>query len=335
MAWCATTALAGAVPWSCVRGARGRFGGVGAGAGCFVFPVSPFLPRVSCDVCVGPSRPGVPYPRSLVRHSMRSVCSAGSVLLPFWYSPGVLCVCVCARAVAASAPPPPAQVGVARAPRAVQVLGAGRALPRGPCPSVCPASVPCSVWLAWGGGRPGFVSPLPGFGAVRSRWGGSARLGRSNAGEWGGGRPARRNPRWCGRGGQWGGGSPYLGPSLWLPSAGNKAGVFGVSLAIEGVAPLPLRFVLACCPQARPVWPPCALARVCLSVAVAAGAGGWGRGGGPCCPPPPPGAAVLLGGGGAVPSALGGVGGRRPRGPVAGQSTTPILRIRDAVLILS
>ena len=50
-----------------VRGAR-------AGTWCRVFPVSPFPPRVSCAVCSGPSRPDIPYPRSLVRHSMRSVC---------------------------------------------------------------------------------------------------------------------------------------------------------------------------------------------------------------------------------------------------------------------
>ena len=41
--------------------------------------------------------------------------------------------------------------GVACAPRAVPALGAGRAVPRGPCPSACPAPVPCSVWRAWGG----------------------------------------------------------------------------------------------------------------------------------------------------------------------------------------
>ena len=151
------------MPWSCVCGACGPFGGVGAGAGCCVFPVSPCPPRVSCAVCGGLSRLGVPYPRSLVRHSMRSVRSAGSVRLPFWLSPRVLCVCVCARALAASAPPPPPRVGVARTPRAVPVLGAGRAVPLGPCPSACPASVPCSVWLAWGGAaRSRF--PLPGLG---------------------------------------------------------------------------------------------------------------------------------------------------------------------------
>ena len=114
MAWCATTALAGAVPWLSARGARGRFGGVGAGAGCCVFPVSPFPPRVSWAVCGGPSRPGVPYPRSRVRHSMRSVRSAGSVRLPFWYSPRVLCVCVRSRSRGVRAPPPPCTGAVTR-----------------------------------------------------------------------------------------------------------------------------------------------------------------------------------------------------------------------------
>ena len=47
--------------------------------------------------------------------------------------------------------PPPLLGGVACAPRAVPALGAGRAVPRGPCPSACPAPVPCSVWRAWGG----------------------------------------------------------------------------------------------------------------------------------------------------------------------------------------
>ena len=85
--------------WRPVRGA-------GAGAGCRVFPVSPFSPRVSRAVCAGPSRPGVPYPRSLVHHSMRSVGSAGLVRLPLGYCPRVLCVCVRARALAASTPAP-------------------------------------------------------------------------------------------------------------------------------------------------------------------------------------------------------------------------------------
>ena len=159
------------MPWSCVRGARGRFRGVGAGTGCCVFPVSPFSPRFSCAVCGGLSRPAVPYPRSLVRHSMRSVRSAGWVRLPFWYSPRVLCVCVRSRSGGVRAPPP-FWVGVARAPRAVPVLDAGRAVPRGPCPFACPAPVLCAVWLAWGGGRPGPVPPLPGLGLCAPLWAG-------------------------------------------------------------------------------------------------------------------------------------------------------------------
>ena len=106
MALCATTALAGAVPWSCVCRARGRFGGVGARAGCCVFPISPCPPRVSCALCGGPSRLGVRYPRSLVRHSMPSVRSPGSVRLPFWFSPRVLCVCVRSHSRGVCAPCP-------------------------------------------------------------------------------------------------------------------------------------------------------------------------------------------------------------------------------------
>ena len=88
--------------------------------------------------------------------------------------PRVSFVCVCARALPASSPPLPPRVGVARAPRAVPVLGAGRALPRGPCPSACPASVPCYVWLASGGGGP-VPFPPTWLGAARSLWGGCGR----------------------------------------------------------------------------------------------------------------------------------------------------------------
>ena len=57
---------------------------------------------------------------------------------------------VCALALPRRPPPPPLG-GVACAPRVVPTLGAGRAVPRGLCPSACPAPVPCSVWRAWGG----------------------------------------------------------------------------------------------------------------------------------------------------------------------------------------
>ena len=53
MALCATTALAGAVPRLCVRGARGRFGGVRAGTWRRVSFVSPSPPRVFRAACGG------------------------------------------------------------------------------------------------------------------------------------------------------------------------------------------------------------------------------------------------------------------------------------------
>ena len=82
--------------------------------------------------------------------------------------PRVSFVCVRACALAASAPLLPIPGLVCRA---VPVLAAGRAVPRGPCPSASPASVQCSVWLAWGGS--GLVPFLPTrLGAARSPWGG-------------------------------------------------------------------------------------------------------------------------------------------------------------------
>ena len=118
--------------------------------------------------------------------------------------------------------------------------------------------VPFPPCLAWG--------CMPPFGRARA----SGAFRRRGGG--GGGRG-------CGRGAPRGGGSPYLGPSLCPPWAGNKAGVIGVALVMEGVAPILLRFVFACCPRAWSVWRPCALARVRLPVAPPVGAGGWGRGG--------------------------------------------------------
>ena len=186
----------------------------------------------------------------------------------------------------------------------------------------CPGPALCLVcFFFWGGGAARSRFPPTWLGASCSLWGGSARLGRSSAGEWGsgGGRPVRRSPRTCGWGGQSGGLSPCLGPSLCLPWAGNKAGVLGVALAMEGVAPIPLWFVLACCPRASSVWRPGVVAWVRLSIVVPAGAGGWGVGAGPA-PASLPGATVLPGGGGIIPSVSGGVGAGAPVacGPMGG-----------------
>ena len=149
MALCATTALAGAVSRLCVRGARGRFGG-GSGRylvlclSCFPLP-APCVPR-----CVWRAVPsGCPLP-SLAGTPFHAVCAfraLGSV------APPVVPACpfrACALALSRCPLPPPLG-GVARASRVVPALGAGRAVPRGPCPSACPAPIPCSVWRAWGG----------------------------------------------------------------------------------------------------------------------------------------------------------------------------------------
>ena len=99
MAQCATTALAGAVPRPCVRGARGRVGGLGPvpGVVSLLIPTSrPACPalRVSLTLARWYAIPhGLCVPRA------RSGCPSDSPRVPF--------ACVCARAPAASAPPPP------------------------------------------------------------------------------------------------------------------------------------------------------------------------------------------------------------------------------------
>ena len=91
--------------------------------------------------CALPSLAGTPF------HAVCAFCALGPVAL--------LVVLACPLRVCALAllrrPLPPLLGGVACAPRAVPALGAGRAVPHGPCPSACPAPVPCSIWRAWGG----------------------------------------------------------------------------------------------------------------------------------------------------------------------------------------
>ena len=137
------------MPRPCVRGARGRFGGLGPVPGVVSLPFPPSRP--ACPALRVAGRPvrvsltlarWYAIPRGLCIPRARSGCPSGSPRVPFG--------CVCARAPAASAPPPPLG-GVACRPRAVPALGAGRAVPCGLCPSACPAPVPCSVLRAWGG----------------------------------------------------------------------------------------------------------------------------------------------------------------------------------------
>ena len=106
---------------------------------------APRVPR--CVSRAVPSRCPLP---SLARTPFHAVC-VSPVLGPV----ALLVVPACPLRVCALALPRcplrPPLGGVACAPRAVPALGAGRALPRGPCPSVCPAPVPCSVLRAPGG----------------------------------------------------------------------------------------------------------------------------------------------------------------------------------------
>ena len=159
MALCATTALAGAVPLPCVRGARGRFGGLGPVPGVVSLPFPPSRP--ACPALRVAGRPvrvsltlapwyavqrGVCVPRA------PSGCPSGSPRVPF--------ACVCARAPAASAPPPTSLVWRAHLARSRHWALVGpfhvvRAPPRVLSRSLAPSGL-------LGGGRSGPGSPLPG-----------------------------------------------------------------------------------------------------------------------------------------------------------------------------
>ena len=125
--------------------------GSGGSGWYLVLPLSRFpLPAPRVPRCVWRAVPsGCPLP-SLAGTPFEAVCAfreLGPVALL------VVPACpfrVCALALSRRPLPPPLG-GVACAPRVVPALGAGRAVPRGPCPSARPAPVPCSVWCAWGG----------------------------------------------------------------------------------------------------------------------------------------------------------------------------------------
>ena len=136
---------------------------------CFTLPAPSFLRCVWRAVpsgCPSSSLAGTPF------DAVCAFCGLGpDALLVFPACP----LCACALALSQRLPPPPPpRVGVARAPHAVLVLGTSRAVPLGTCPSACPASVPCSVWLAPRGGGP-VLFPPTWLGAARSPWGGCGR----------------------------------------------------------------------------------------------------------------------------------------------------------------
>ena len=155
MALCATTALAGAVPRPCVRGARGRFGGFGPVPGVVSLPFPPSRPACSALRVAGrlvwvslTLARWYAIPRGLCVPRARSGCPSGSPCMPY--------TCVCARAPATSAPPP-SWVVWSQHWALVGPFHAVRAPPR-----VLPRSLAASGVL--GGGRFGPGSPLLGLG---------------------------------------------------------------------------------------------------------------------------------------------------------------------------
>ena len=124
---------------------------------------------------------------------------------------------------------------MARSPRAVGVLGAGRAVPLGRCPSACPASVLCSVWLAWGGAaRSRF--PLPGLG-LRATCGVGAGVGTSHQPH---SRPLASWPcalAWRSVGAARG--RPGGAPLAWVRGARGRALSHPWPLVLSGVRPGP------------------------------------------------------------------------------------------------
>ena len=240
----------------------------------------------------------------------QSGCPSGNPRVSFMF--------MCFHALAASAPRPPRGVGVARPPRVVPVPGAGRAVPLGPCP-LCPASVPRSVWLAWGEGSsvpfPPYLAwgcALP-LGRVRA----SGAFQRRGAGE-GGGACAPSSPV-VRLGGPVGRGVclPRSDPlsslgrqqsgCLWRHSGHGGRGRLTASVRARLPSPGVFRVGYLCAGPGLPVHRGSCGSRRPLA---------WRRA--LLHPPPPPGAAVLPGGGGMVPSTLGGVRGRRPCGPRVG-----------------
>ena len=169
------------VPSVCARRSRP----VRGGSGRYLVLCLPFFPLPAPRVprCVWRAVPsGCPLSSLAGTPFHRSVRFARSVRLPFWWSPRVLFVCVRSRSRGVRSP----LGGVARASRVVPALGAGRAVPCGPCPSACPAPVPCSVWRAWGGAVRSRFPPtwlgVVGAAAGRPRGGAFVRcVGRSGS----------------------------------------------------------------------------------------------------------------------------------------------------------
>ena len=170
VALCATTAMAAAVPRSCVRGTRSRSGGSGLVL-VLASPLGllPTLASLAVIVAGCPARVSLPFtcwyaiPCGLCVLRARSGCPSGLRRV------SVACLCACA--LAAYTPPPP-RFGVAHTLRAVLVQGAGRAVPYSSCPSVFPAPVPLlRLFSYWRGG------PVPS--SLCLAWGRSISCGQA------------------------------------------------------------------------------------------------------------------------------------------------------------
>ena len=148
----------------CVRRLRPVRGGLGRCRvlclPCFPLP-APHLLRCVWRAVLS----GCPLSSLAGTHSMRSVRSAGSVRLPFWFSPRVLCVCVPSRSRGVRAPPPSLGWCGARTSRGT-LLGAGRAVSLGSVPLSVSGLGPVLRLACFGGGRPGPVSPYLAWGCA-------------------------------------------------------------------------------------------------------------------------------------------------------------------------
>ena len=267
--------------------------------------------RVVLSGCPLSSLAGTPLLAVCAFRGLRSVA-----LLPFPACP----LGVHALALSRRLPPPSPSLDQcgARTSRGSGV-GAGRAVPRGPCPSACPASVLCPVWLAWGvGGEAGSRSPRAWLGVVCAPLGGPARPGRNSAGGAGGGEaacvPSSPEVRLGGPEGH----GVALPRSVPLPFPGRQQSGCHLHRTGHG-GPGPhtaLVRVRVLSPGVVRVTPLCAGAGslACRGSRGSTRVGAWGRVACGLSSVPLPGRRRPFGGRGAFPPALGGMEGRRPRG---------------------
>ena len=204
--------------WSCVRGARSRSGESGpVPVLASLLGLLPALVSLAVRVAGCPAPVSLPFacryaiPRGLCVPRARSGRLSG---------PSRMSVAgVCAPAPAAYAPPRPGRW--ARALRAVPVQRAGRAVPRGLCPSAFPAPVRCSAHLHLGG-MARSLRPRAWLLVARPLVGGPVRPGRFGAWRLEGGSVCR----------------PPLGS--WLgPGRSRSPGGGGRGVALPRSVPLP------------------------------------------------------------------------------------------------